>query len=120
MFSLVLTHFQPLLECESDDLPLTEHSSSQFIKCTISEAAADHLDCETDHSLFVFKLLIENSLLKCGIFFLNMHVCFNMQKKCHCKASYKMERGKVEGLMQDGRALIEYQSTVIKFLYHKG
>lgn len=46
MFSLVLTHFQPLLECESDDLPLREHSSSQFIKCTISESAADHLDCE--------------------------------------------------------------------------
>lgn len=26
MFSLVLTHFQPLLECESDDLPLTVHT----------------------------------------------------------------------------------------------
>lgn len=26
IFSLILTNFQPLLECESDDLPLTVHS----------------------------------------------------------------------------------------------
>lgn len=31
-----------------------------------------------------------------------------------------MERGKVEGLIQDGRALVEYHSTDIKFLYQKG
>lgn len=33
--------------------------------------------------------------------------------------SYKMERGEVEGLIQDGRALVEYHSTDIKIYIRK-
>lgn len=53
IFSLILTNFQPLLECESDDLPLTVQTHLfEFIKHGISKYAADNLDCESDHTLF--------------------------------------------------------------------
>lgn len=63
MFSWLVTHLQPFLECESDDLPLLViHSSAGFIQCAVAESDTDHLDCETDHTLFLSKLLPANSL----------------------------------------------------------